>query len=294
MKILITGAGGFIGSYLCQRLSQAHEVIGVARRDYNRGNSMLSARPNFRWHKADLAEGLSLPDDIDIIAHAAARTPGTEATTANYVSDNVVATRNLIDFAVLKRMKLFVYLSAISVYGRINQSIIEEGTPINDPTPYGMTKYIGELLLSEKADVIPSVILRLPVVVGAGMKSGWVFETYQALRQGKPVHIYNGDSPYNMVHISDVYELVLSILRHNHAGNTVFTVSCRDFMSIREITNFMKDYTHSPSEITEEFTGEKGFTISTEKTRRMLGFQPQPASEILTKFLKEMNPNDGG
>jgi UDP-glucose 4-epimerase len=246
MKILVTGANGFVGSYLCQRISQANKVIGV---DYSPRNPVLSALPNFSWHKVDLSKGLSIPDDIDIIVHTAARTPAPKVTTADYVASNVVATQKLIKFALQKKVRALIYLSAISIYGRISSAIVDEETPINQPTPYGMTKYIGELLVREKGGVLPSIVLRLPLVIGAGIKSGWLFETYEKLRKGEPVPIYNGDSPYNMVHISDVYELVLSILGHNTVGSSMFTVSCQDFMSIRQIADTMKQYTHSTSEI---------------------------------------------
>lgn len=294
MKILVTGTNGFIGSYLCQRLSQANKVVGVTRRDNSSGNLTLEALPDFRWHKADLAEGLSMSDDIDMIVHAAARTPAPKVTIADYVSSNIITTQNLIEFAVQKKVKSFVYLSAISVYGRIDSTIVDEETSIIEPTPYGMTKYIAELLLREKADAVPSIILRLPLVVDAGMKSGWLFRTYERLLKGEPVRIYNGDSPYNMVSISDVYDLVSRSLNYNLAGSSVFTISCKDFVPIRQIVNTMRQYTRSKSKISEAFTAKKGFTISTEKARRILGFRPKSASEILTEFLEEMNASNGG
>jgi len=294
MKILVTGANGVTGGYLCQRLSQANKVIGVTRRDTSSRDSTLEALPNFRWHKADLAEGLSVPDDIDVIIHAAARTPAPKVTIADYVSSNIVATQNLIEFAIQKKVRSFIYLSAISVYGQIDSTTVDEETPIKASTPYGMTKYIAELLLREKEDAVPSIILRLPLVVGAGMKSGWLFRTYERLLKGGRVRIYNGDSPYNMVHISDVYDLVSSSLNYNPVGSTVFTVSCEDFMSIRRIANTMKRYTRSESEIIKEVTTEKGFTISTEKARWILGFRPKSANEILIRFLEEMNASNRG
>ena len=293
MKVLLTGVSGYIGQYLGKRLTHdGHYIIGVGRSKKPAGRVSTGAGSNFRWHKADLAEGLSIPDDIDAIVHAAARTPRPKVTIDDYVSGNIIATQNLIEFAIQKKVRAFIYLSATSVYGQIDSTVIDEGTPINKPTAYGMTKYIAELLLRAKEAVIPSVTLRLPTVVGAGMKSGWLFNTYETLLKGEPAHIYNGDSPYNMVHISDVCDLASTCLDYNSSGSTVFTVSCQDFLSIREIVNAIKQYTQSKSEIREEFTDEKGFTISTEKARRVLGFSPKPATEIITKFLEEKKASD--
>lgn len=289
MKILITGVNGFIGSYLCKRLCQDNGVIGIDCKDSNSIDSKLNSFRNFQWHKADLTKRLFLSEDIDIIVHAAARTPEPNVPIVNYVMNNIICTQNLIDFAIQKKVKLFVYLSAISAYGQIDSTTVDEDTPIKASTPYGMTKYIAELLLREKKNMVPSIIFRLPVVVGAGMKSGWLFNVYEKLLRGKQVYIYNGDSPYNMVHISDVCNLVLSSLNYNAGDSNLFTINCKDFMSIRQIVNTMKKYTRSKSEIVEKSTDDKGFIISTEKAMRILNFKPKPASKILTKFLEEMS-----
>jgi len=288
MNILITGANGFIGSYLCQRLSECNEVIGVTRgKKSSMDENMVGYNPNFQWHKADLAEGLSMPDDIDIIVHTAARTPGPNVTIADYIADNIGATQNLVEFAIEKQVRLFIYLSAISVYGKIESTSVDENTSVNPSTPYGMTKYFAELLLSEKGDVIPSVIFRLPLVIGAGMKSGWLFNTYKKFLHGAAVRIYNGDSPYNVVHISDVFSLVLSGMDYHPSGCDTFTISCKDCMSTRQIVDTMKEHMRSCSAIVEDVTVDKGFTILTEKARKILGFQPQSAKEILTSFMEK-------
>lgn len=289
LNILITGANGFIGRYLCRTLSESNKVIGVTRGKYGTATAVLNSLQNFQWHEVDLADEISLRDDIDIIVHTAARSPGPKATIADYVADNIVATQNLIEFAIQKQVRLFIYLSAISVYGHIESTLVDEDTPVKASTPYGITKYLAELLLREKGDWIPSVIFRLPLVIGAGMKSGWLFNTYKKFLRGEPVRIYNGDSPYNMVHISDVSNIVSSGLNYHPSGCDTFTISCKDCMSVRQIVDTMREHARSSSEIIEDVTADKGFTISTEKARKVLGFQPQPAKGILAKFMEEMN-----
>ena len=292
MKILITGANGFIGSYLCRTLSESSKVIGVRRRKSSQNQDMAGFHSNFQWHVGELSEEIFFEDDIDVIVHTAARSPGPAVTVADYLADNIVATQNLIEFAIQKQVRLFIYLSAMSVYGRIESTLVDEDTPVKLSSPYGITKYLAELLLREKKEVIPSVILRLPLVVGAAMKSGWLFNTYKKLLQGEPVHIYNGDSPYNMVHISDVCSLVSSSLNYQPSDCDTFTVSCKNYMSVRQIVDAMKEHTRSSSEIIEDITADNGFTISTERARKFIGFQPKSAKEIVSNFMEEMNTSN--
>ena len=95
MRLLVTGASGFIGGYLCRHLSSSNEVIGILRASGN-DRLILPEAKNLRFHTADLAEGLDLPDDIDIVIHSAARMPGQNLTTRDFVFNNIIATQNLI------------------------------------------------------------------------------------------------------------------------------------------------------------------------------------------------------
>jgi nucleoside-diphosphate-sugar epimerase len=150
---------------------------------------------------------------------------------------------------------------------------------------------MGELLLKERHEIPSSVILRLPLVVGEGMRSGWLFGVYEALRRHEPVHIYGGDSPYNMIGVSDVGDAISGVLRRAPIGGEVFTLGCQDWMSVREIVDFMKQYLQSESEIAEDGEGRRGFVVSSEKARRELGFQPRRAKDILLGFLEETTGN---
>jgi nucleoside-diphosphate-sugar epimerase len=120
VDILVTGATGFLGRHLCSQLSGIHRVVGVVREHERAESAATGSSANMRYHEADLAESLSLDEHIDIIIHTAARTPKSEATVDQYVCDNVVATRNIIRFALQKKVEAVVYLSAMSVYGEID------------------------------------------------------------------------------------------------------------------------------------------------------------------------------
>lgn len=288
MNILVTGANGYIGSYLCRRIAQDNQVIGLTRRANGPNHSLLSALPNFRWHRTDLAKSVSMPDDIDMIIHTAGGNPGSTVTTADYVSSNVIATKNLLDFAIEKGSPLFIFLSSTSVYGRIDSSVVDEETPINANTPYGITKYIAELLLREREAIIPSITLRIPIVVGASIESGWPFKAYQILLRKEPLYINNADFPLNMLDVSDVYDLVFLSQRLSPRTSEVFTVGCKDFFSVRQVAKIIRQRIQSESRIIENHNTQMPFTVSSEKAARLLDFRPKSATDILDGFLNGM------
>lgn len=291
MRYLVTGADGFVGNYLCRQLARNNQVTGLSRRVNRPTNEGCEDLSNLEFHYADLTKKLAVPGQIDVIVHAAACNPGPGTGTADYVSGNVTATANVIDFAIKKNVSLVVYFSAISIYGVIRTDLVDEETAIQNPSPYGMTKYLGELLLNEVDELLPSVIFRFPVIVGPGMKTGWLFRTGGQIVDGQPVKIFNSGSPYNMVHISDVYDLVTLSAGQQRSGSSVFTVSCRDLLSIGQIVGAIKKHTGSKSQVQEELMDSHGFAISTGKVSRELGFQPKTALEILSSFLEESTPH---
>lgn len=178
LKILVTGAAGFIGSHLADKLSTlGHEVTGIDNfSDYydpalKQLNVADFVNNGGTIEKIDLrnAEALqTLPADFDYIFHLAAQS-GISATSTfeNYFSNNVVATKNLLDFSEKnKGLKLLVNISTSSVYG-FNASFDENKVP-QPVSYYGVSKLTAEqLVLSySRKNSIKACSLRLFSVYG--------------------------------------------------------------------------------------------------------------------------------
>ena len=178
MKILVTGAAGFIGSHTAERLqSLGHEVVGVDNFSpyYSVKLKELNAKAltdkevsiiRHDLRSEDLIE--VLPTDIDYIFHFAAQ-PGisTTSTFEDYFSNNIIATKNLIDYAlVCKQLKLFVNIGTSSIYG-LEATFPEEFAP-EPASHYGVTKLAAEQLVLQKSreEKFKSCSLRLYSVIG--------------------------------------------------------------------------------------------------------------------------------
>lgn len=178
MKILITGAAGFIGSHTAERLQGiGHQVLGVdnfspyysvelkrlnARALTDKGVSLI----NQDLRATELYK--SLPLDVDYIFHFAAQ-PGisTTSTFEDYFSNNIIATKNLIDYAMeCKQLKLFINIGTSSIYG-LEATFPEDFAP-QPASHYGVTKLAAEQLVLQKSreERFKSCSLRLYSVIG--------------------------------------------------------------------------------------------------------------------------------
>jgi len=178
MKILITGAAGFIGSHTSERLkNMGHEVIGVDNFNdyYNVALKELNAKTitdqGVKIITHDLrTDNLNdvLMTDFDYIFHFSAQ-PGisTTSTFEDYFSNNIVATKNLIDFALLcPNLKLFVNIGTSSIYG-LEATFPEDIAP-KPASHYGVTKLAAEQLVLQKSreKQFNACSLRLYSVIG--------------------------------------------------------------------------------------------------------------------------------
>ena len=178
MNILVTGAAGFIGSHTAERLqSLGHNVIGVDNfSDYydielkklnvkaieEKGVNVIT----FDLRTSNLIE--ELPNNIDYIFHFSAQPGNSSASTfEDYFSNNIIATKNLIDYAMqLPNFKLFVNIGTSSIYG-LEATFPEDVAP-KPASYYGVTKLAAEQLVLQKSreKQMKSCSLRLYSVIG--------------------------------------------------------------------------------------------------------------------------------
>lgn len=178
MRILVTGAAGFIGSHLCENLHEiGHEVIGIDNFNdyYNPELKFLNAKElnqkGIKIFKKDLNDDLEdiFKQKYDYIYHLAAQ-PGISATTSldEYIKNNIYATQNLLD-SVLKYnpdLRLFINIGTSSVYGI--EATVDETVPAAPVSFYGTTKLAAEQLVLglQRLEKIKACSIRLYSVYG--------------------------------------------------------------------------------------------------------------------------------
>lgn len=178
MKVVVTGAAGFIGSTLCDALTaRGDTVVGVdaftTYYDPAVKRSNVTEHPRFELVEADLrtADLAAILDGADAVLHQAAQA-GVRLSWSDgfeeYASHNVLATQRLLEAAVRARTPRVVYASSSSVYGQAPSYPTSEDDVPRPHSPYGVTKLAGEHLCGLYAANwgVPTVALRYFTVYG--------------------------------------------------------------------------------------------------------------------------------
>ncbi|PFM05725.1 UDP-glucose 4-epimerase [Bacillus cereus] len=220
MKILVTGAAGFIGSHLCQALleNKSYHVmaidhfIGPTPQTLKTDNiRTLQKNPRFQFIRENIltADLTSLLKDVKIVYHLAA-IPGVRTSWGKdfhpYVTNNILATQYLLEACKEIKLEKFIHISTSSVYGEKFGRVSEDLLP-NPLSPYGVTKLSSEHLchIYHKNFHIPIVILRYFTVYGPRQRPDMAFHRLiKQILKNKPLTIFgDGTQTRDFTYIDD-------------------------------------------------------------------------------------------
>jgi nucleoside-diphosphate-sugar epimerase len=294
MHVLITGAGGFTGSHLVAALlARGHSVTAVCGRSFGRLDPERHRGAKLSIIRGDLADDIRLPERLDAIVHAAARSPipgvspAPGTMTSDLVRDNVTATTRLVAHAWAAGVQTFINLSSLSVNGLIPGPFVDETTPIVDPDAYGMSKYLGELIIREEPS-LRSLSLRLPGVIGKGSVRNWLTSVLAAAKEGRAITLFNGDAPFNnAVHVKDLCAFVGGALDLGWSGHDVLTLGAEGKTTTRRAVDILVQSTGARSTITTEPSRRPPYVISIERACTLFGYAPMQIEAMLQEFALE-------
>lgn len=239
VKVLVTGAAGFIGSHVCEALvARGHAVVGVDNFDAfytravkERNLETLRANPAFRFLEADVARDPMPLEGVGVVLHLAAK-PGVRPSLedpAAYVEANVTATARLFDAARRAGIARVVFGSSSSVYGNATPAPFAENAPALEPiSPYAATKRSAELLAIAFAHLYPMriICLRFFTVYGPRQRPDLAIHRFTDLiARGQAVRMHgDGSSERDYTYISDCVDGVLAALARTEGGGAAGSV----------------------------------------------------------------------
>ena len=249
MKILVTGAAGFIGAATVECLLRlGHEVIGidninsyydtalkywrlarlgVAQGDIRDGKPVVSSvNPSFSFIKMDITDRISLErlfsdSGFEIVINLAAQA-GVRYSIENpyaYVESNLVGFLNLLECCRNHPVKHLIYASSSSVYGMSNHIPYAESDRTDSPVSlYAATKKSNELMACCYSQLygVPATGVRFFTVYGpAGRPDMAPFLFLHAVLEGKPIRVFNhGDMQRDFTYIDDIIDGLMLLLEH--------------------------------------------------------------------------------
>ncbi|HEX4894697.1 MAG TPA: NAD-dependent epimerase [Solimonas sp.] len=232
MKILLTGAAGFVGFHATQALlARGDEVLGLDNlNDYydpalKQGRlALLEGQPGFRFLRADLANPAALTAAFesfrpDAVLHLAAQA-GVRYSLQNpqaYIDSNLTGFANLLECCRRHPVRHLVFASSSSVYGANTKVPFAVGDATDHPVSlYAATKKANEAMAHAYADLfrIPMTGLRFFTVYGAwGRPDMAYFSFTKALFEGREIEVFNnGDMERDFTYIDDIVTGVVRVL----------------------------------------------------------------------------------
>ncbi|MDG6997833.1 MAG: GDP-mannose 4,6-dehydratase [Nitrososphaerota archaeon] len=279
MKVLITGANGFVGKHLSRYLkSKGFDTIGL---DITDGTDLKGDITNKDYIFNELSK-----HNFDSVIHLAALADIKKTTEDPYSTYNVncFGTLNLLELAARKNVERFLYASSANVYGVPAERPATEATPFNPRLPYDYSKVVSETLVRSYFvhKKLKIAITRSWLLFGEGEPQTRAFPRFvRACLANQKIPLFNsGQDVTDPTHAQNYGRVAELILNKDTAIGESFNVGSGNKMSVRDMAEQIKKVTNSSSELEllpprTEFEKDPQISYpSIDKLRKKLGFEP--------------------
>jgi UDP-glucose 4-epimerase len=287
LKILVTGAAGFLGSHLCDKLQNLHhKVIGI---DNMIGGDLDNLPKNLEFHKIDCCDFRKLnkiTKNIDVVYHCAATAhEGLSVfSPVENTKNNYLATVSVIAAGINNKVKRIIYCSSMARYGNQKTPFTEDMKP--DPVdPYGISKVAGEDVLKNLCNLneIEWVIAVPHNIIGPKQKYDDPFRNVvsiminRLLQNKRPIIYGDGEQKRCFSYIDDCISCLLALIDSKEVVREIINIGPdEEFVTINKIAEICSNVTGSnlkPEYYPDRPKEVKHATCSSDKARRLLKYK---------------------
>ncbi len=261
MKVLVTGADGFIGSHLCQfLLKENHEIIAISR-NFNRLPKLISNLDKIDFNSIDVTDFSSLSEIIvkhkpNIIIHLAGETSHKQSFENPMYDVDVNTKSTLCILETIRQSKLktrFILGSTFIVVGKPETLPVNEDTPCNPSTVYGINRLSSEYFCKVYHNMYDIDAISFRITNAFGPREQYLTPTKNALNyliyqayKGNDITIYDGGNFFrDVIFVNDVISGIQTIIKNGISGNLYW------------ISSGKKTWFHEIGKLLEELTSGK-------------------------------------
>lgn len=253
MKILVTGAAGFIGSHLIDELLEKdNEIVAVDNLSLGRMSNLDSAvkNPRFKFFRFDILDKDKLfklfeSEKIDIVFHLAANSDIAKS----YANPDVDFNNTFsTTYNVLLAMKQFdvkkiVFASTSAIYGEAKQKLTENYGPLFPVSHYGASKLASEAFISSFCENygIKAWIVRFPNVVGERATHGVIFDFIKKLKNN-PLELEvlgNGEQIKPYLYVKDLVNAILFVFENTNEKINFYNIGVETRAKVKDIAKMV-------------------------------------------------------
>jgi nucleoside-diphosphate-sugar epimerase len=245
MRILVTGATGFIGCRLAQILATAgHDVLATGRPEnaveLERAERVRSAGiPLLTGSLLDKGFADKLLVGREAIIHLAAAQHEGNVPDSYFRDVNVLAIRMLLDAAVSAGVRRFVYGSTIGIYGSATQGELDEESPSRPENIYCVTKLEAERVTAEFSSRVETCVVRISETYGPGDLR--LLKLFRSIDHGAFVMIGSGQNLRQVIYVDDLANGLILAAEHPAAVGETFVFAGTEVMTTAQMVSQISD-----------------------------------------------------
>jgi len=236
----------------------------------------------------DLSTLRNIQGNFEAVIHVAAARYGSPADLMRVTG---IATESLANAAIALGVKRFVHVSAMSVYGRPDVSIVSSKTPIKHSIPYGAAKWAAECYLHDLQSQIPSISIRSPAIVGSfpTTHTHFLAQLLQTMLTGTDViRLLNPEFLFNNIVFEETLaEFLVRLSISPLVGYQAIPVGSIQMHKLKDLVNYMAKAVGYSSMIVWDYEPESSFSIDIQEAKN-LGFQPLTSQRVLELWLANL------